>query len=154
MSLNLEIRGIMEGKEIPTEFTCDGRNVSPEISLTGIPSEAKSLALIMEDPDAPVGLFVHWVIYNISPKSVVLPEGIEKSLTTKEGFKQGKNDFGRIGYDGPCPPKGHGYHRYYFVLYALDFIPDVKGELTRKRMMEIMENHITERKELMGRYRR
>ncbi|WP_306305602.1 YbhB/YbcL family Raf kinase inhibitor-like protein [Metallosphaera hakonensis] len=101
---------------IPTQYTCEGRDVSPPLKWERI-SGAITYAIIMEDPDAPGGTFIHWVIYNL--KTNELPEGIEKKERTQYGL-QGVNDFGKTGYNGPCPPKGHGYHRYYYNVYALN----------------------------------
>lgn len=154
MALNFKIEGIDEGEMIPKEFTCEGDNVSPEMSFGGIPPETKSLALIVEDPDAPVGLFVHWVIYNMPPTTKGLDKGMKKDPVTTSGFKQGQNDFERTGYDGPCPPKGHGFHRYFFILYALDFVPNPNGTVTRKSLLEAIENHVIDKVEVMGKYQR
>lgn len=154
MSLNLEIKGMKHGDIIPSEFTCEGINHSPEIIMRGAPSGVKSFALIVEDPDAPVGLFVHWVIYNIDPEVTRLREGIEKTPKTGEGFLQGRNDFGRVGYDGPCPPKGHGYHRYFFRLFAISSLLSIKENATRESLLNAMEGKIIEQSEFMGRYKR
>lgn len=154
MSLKVEIKGMKHGDLIPSEFTCEGINHSPEIIITGTPNGTKSFALIVEDPDAPVGLFVHWVIYDIEPAVTKLREGIEKTPKTGEGFLQGKNDFGRVGYDGPCPPKGHGYHRYFFRLFAVSFLLSIRENATRESLLNAMEERIIEQAEFMGRYKR
>ncbi|MEM0135035.1 MAG: YbhB/YbcL family Raf kinase inhibitor-like protein [Thermoplasmatales archaeon] len=154
MSLNIEVNGIKSGDVIPNKFTCEGKNLSPEINITGAPAGTESFAIIVEDPDAPVGIFVHWVIYNIGSSISKMREGIEKSAKTGEGFLQGKNDFGRIGYDGPCPPRGHGYHRYFFKLYALRSLLTIQGNVTREGLLKAMEGKIVEQAEFMGRYRR
>ncbi len=154
MALNFEIKGIKNGAEIPTDLTCDGRNYSPQILIKDIPKEAKSLALIMEDPDAPVGIFVHWVMYNIGPNVSMIRERVEKASKTTEGFLQGKNDFGNLGYDGPCPPRGHGFHRYFFRLFALSESLDIKGSVTRDRLLKVMEGKVLVQAESMGRYKR
>jgi Raf kinase inhibitor-like YbhB/YbcL family protein len=154
MPIQVEIEKIREGEQIPTKFTCDGENVSPEIRIGKIPEGTKSLALVVEDPDAPVGLFVHWVLYNIDPSRPVIHGGVEKKNQTVEGFRQGKNDFGRIGYDGPCPPKGHGYHRYFFRVFALRDVPTVRGEVKRETLLRAMEGLIIDKGETMGRYQR
>lgn len=154
MGLIVEVKGIAEGAEIPSDLTCDGRNTSPEISIVGASPETKSFALVVEDPDAPVGLFVHWVIYNISGTTNTLNGNIEKTTKTKEGFLQGKNDFNRIGYDGPCPPKGHGYHRYYFRLFALRESPSLEGSVDRERLLKSIEGITIEQATVMGRYKR
>lgn len=154
MTLSMAINKIGEGQEIPVEYTCEGSNNSPEIKIMEIPSDTKSLALIVEDPDAPVGLFAHWVMFNISPNSRTIHERMEKSEVTEEGFIQGQNDFGNIGYDGPCPPKGHGYHRYFFRLYALKRSPELKGPVGRAELLKSMEGTILEESSVMGRYKR
>ena len=154
MSLKVEIKGMKHGDLIPSEFTCEGINHSPEIIITGTPNGTKSFALIVEDPDAPVGLFVHWVIYDIEPAVTKLREGIEKTPKTGEGFLQGKNDFGRVGYDGPCPPKGHGYHRYFFRLFAVSSLLSIRENATRESLLNAMEERIIEQAEFMGRYKR
>jgi Raf kinase inhibitor-like YbhB/YbcL family protein len=154
MVLSIEIKGVKQGELIPVELTCDGNNRSPEIKIEDPPSGTRSLALIMEDPDAPVGLFVHWVLINISPETTQIKGGLEKSIRTKEGSVQGKNDFGKIGYDGPCPPRGHGYHRYYFKLYALSSALSVTETVTREKVVRAMEGKVLGQAELMGRYKR
>lgn len=154
MPLSIEVTGIRQDEEVPREFTCDGTNQSPEMKIRGIPADAKSIVLIMEDPDAPVGLFVHWVLYNIGPGTTVIKSGMEKSINTSEGFVQGKNDFDRIGYDGPCPPKGHGYHRYFFKLYALDSKIEIAEPVTRDKVLKAIDGKILEQTEIMGKYKR
>ncbi|MGC8562215.1 MAG: YbhB/YbcL family Raf kinase inhibitor-like protein [Thermoplasmata archaeon] len=154
MSLSLEIKGMKRGDLIPSEFTCEGINHSPEIGINGVPSGTRSFALIVEDPDAPAGIFVHWVIYNIEPTVSKMREGIEKTPKTGEGFLQGKNDFGRVGYDGPCPPKGHGYHRYFFRLYAISSLLSIKENATRESLLKAMEGKVIDQAEFVGRYKR
>ncbi len=106
------------GAPIPARYTCDGADVSPPLVFSGVPAEASSLVLVVWDPDAPVGVFFHWIAYDLSKKRAGLAEGVPPRPQVEE-FKQGKNDFRRVGYGGPCPPKGHGVHRYFFRLYAL-----------------------------------
>lgn len=154
MALSIEIKGIKQGEEIPVELTCDGKNYSPEIKIGGSLSGAKSFTLIVEDPDAPVGLFVHWVLFNISPEITQIKGSMEKSVKTREGFRQGKNDFGKIGYDGPCPPRGHGYHRYYFKLFALSSALDLTEPVTREKVLRAMEGKVLGQAEMMGEYKR
>ncbi len=154
MTLSIEIKGIKQGETIPVDFTCDGKNYSPQINIKEIPDGSKSLALIVEDPDAPVGLFVHWVIFNIPPDTKTIDENIEKSVKTREGYVQGKNDFGKLGYDGPCPPRGHGFHRYFFKLYALNSVLDFEGVGTREKVIKSMGGKILGQAEAMGRYKR
>jgi Raf kinase inhibitor-like YbhB/YbcL family protein len=141
-----------EGEMIPSEHTCDGANVSPPLQWTGVPKNAKSLALISDDPDAPSGDWVHWVVYDLPPSlsqlAAAIPEG--KSLSDK-GF-QGRTDFGRIGYGGPCPPRG--IHRYFFKVYALDTMLRLKPGATKKELLEAMQGHVLAEGQLMGRYQR
>ncbi|MCL4333549.1 MAG: YbhB/YbcL family Raf kinase inhibitor-like protein [Candidatus Thermoplasmatota archaeon] len=154
MTFSIEVSGFDNGGEIPAELTCDGKNHSPRILLNDIPKGTKSLALVVEDPDAPVGLFVHWVIFNINSDIPVIRENIEKSQRTSEGFLQGKNDFGRIGYDGPCPPKGHGYHRYFFRMFALGGTVTVDGAVSRDRLLKAIEGKVLSQAEYVGKYKR
>lgn len=106
------------GERIPEKYTCDGEDVSPPLKIEQAPGETTELALIMYDPDAPIGTFYHWLLYSIPPDIHELPENIPKDKVTEYGV-QGVNDFGNIGYGGPCPPHGHGRHRYYFLIIAL-----------------------------------
>ncbi len=137
---------------IPEEYTCDGSDVSPALSWRGIPANAKSIALIMDDPDAPMGTFVHWVLFNIPPDTTKLPRGVPKNRTLNDGSSQGITDFGRTGYGGPCPPGGT--HRYYFRLYALDTMLDLQPGASRKQLENAMKGHILAQGELMGKYER
>lgn len=142
--------------EIPSKYTCDGRDISPQISWSNIPENTKSLALIVDDPDArdpedPKMInYVHWVLYNIPTQSMSLPENV---MTNKlpPGTLEGLNDWGKTGYGGPCPPSGT--HHYYFKLYALNTIlPDLKHP-TKTQLEQNMENHIIEMTELVGTYK-
>ena len=108
------------GGRIPERFTCDGEDVSPEILIGNVPPEAKSIALIMYDPDAPAGWFTHWVLYDVPPTVARIPRAVPPRPVVEGLGLQGVNDFGRIGYGGPCPPRGHGVHRYIFLVVALD----------------------------------
>jgi hypothetical protein len=141
-----------EGGMIPKIYTCDGPNVSPPISWDSVPEGAKSLALICDDPDAPMGIWVHWVIFNIPPGGGELPENVPHERVLPNGAKQGINDFHTIGYGGPCPPGGT--HRYYFRLYALDKEIELEAGATKADLLKAMEGHILAKGELMGRYRR
>jgi hypothetical protein len=133
------------GDTIPDRFTCRGLNISPPLEWDQVPPEAGSLVLIMDDPDAPSGLFVHWVLYNIPPELQGLPEGI----TPDGDIRVGRSSFGQGGYGGPCPPKG-GTHRYYFRLYALDQKLDLGNGATRTQVVDAMQKHILAQTELMG----
>ncbi|MCL5681060.1 MAG: YbhB/YbcL family Raf kinase inhibitor-like protein [Candidatus Thermoplasmatota archaeon] len=154
MALKIIINSFEEGKEIPRKFTCDGVDYSPAITWENLPAETKSIALIVDDPDAPVGDFVHWVIYNVGPKQGSLPENVQKTETLPDGIIQGRNDFGSFGYNGPCPPKGHGFHRYYFTLYALSVAEIPRRRLSKDGLLELMNGNIIEKDSKMGVYRR
>lgn len=134
-----------EGGTIPDKFSKNGQNVSPELRITGAPAEAKSLALIVDDPDAPVGLFTHWLVWNIDPKTAGIAEGRAPSEAA-----QGRNDFGEIGYGGPKPPSGT--HRYFFKIFALDRTLDLKPGAKRLEVDAAMKTHVIAQGEFMGRY--
>ncbi|KPK80164.1 MAG: hypothetical protein AMS25_09970 [Gemmatimonas sp. SM23_52] len=153
MSIKLTSAAFEEGGFIPTQYTCEGRDLSPPLRWTGMPAEAKSLALICDDPDAPVGTWVHWVLYDLSPKFSELPEGMPPSEVTPEGAKQGVNDFRRSGYGGPCPPPGKP-HRYFFKFYALDIEPGLPTGASKADLLRAMEGHILAEGQLVGLYKR
>lgn len=138
-----------EGEMIPKKFTCDDRDVSPQLSWTGVPAGAKSIALICDDPDAPAGTWVHWVLFNLPATTTGLPEGIAK---LPGGALQGINDFRKITYGGPCPPGGT--HRYYFKVYALDTVLSLKERASKGDLLRAMEGHILGQGQLMGKYKR
>jgi Raf kinase inhibitor-like YbhB/YbcL family protein len=142
-----------EGGMIPRQYTCDGANVSPPLSWSGFPAGTKWIALICDDPDAPNGTWVHWVLYDwpLGGEQAILgsPPG---QKVIERGAKQGVNDFGKIGYGGPCPPSGT--HRYYFKLYALDKKTDLPPGATKQQVLKAMEGHILAQGQLMGRYSR
>lgn len=141
------------GGTIPVKHTCDGEDLSPALEWGELPAGTKSLAVIAEDPDAPVGLFVHWVIYNIPPALTGLPEGVAKIAQVSGTGMQGINGFGRNGYGGPCPPRGKP-HRYFFNLYALDLEPRLPADLTRAGLLTAMQGHILGQGQWMGTYGR
>jgi Raf kinase inhibitor-like YbhB/YbcL family protein len=141
------------GGTVPKKFTCDGPDVSPSLSWKDAPASAQSFALIMDDPDAPVGTWVHWVLFNLPANTTELPEGVEKQAQLANGALQGQNDFHKTGYGGPCPPAGKP-HRYFFKLYALDTKLNVKPGATKPDVERAMQGHILGRTELMGRYGR
>lgn len=147
MSIQIQSSAFNEGDTIPRLYTCDDKNVSPPLSWTGVPSDTVSLALIMDDPDAPSGTWVHWVLYNLSPEMTGLEQGISGN-----GI-DGKNDFNRTGYGGPCPPRG-STHRYFIKLYALDTRLDLKAGATKAQVESLMRNHILAQGQLMGKYGR
>ena len=135
-----------QGANIPSKFSCDGPNTSPPLQISDVPTEAKSLVLIVDDPDAPNGLFTHWVVWNISPQATTIAEG-----STPKGV-QGTNDFGKSGYGGPCPPSGT--HRYYFKVFALDRELDLPVGAKRSQLDSAIKGHVIAQGELMGRYSR
>ena len=139
-----------EGESIPVKHSCDGDDLSPGLTWSGAPKNTTSLALICDDPDAPAGTWVHWVLYDLQPTTTSLPEGIASSWP---GATQGTNDFKRIGYGGPCPPPGKS-HRYFFKLYALDAKLDLKPGATKSELVSAMNGHILAEGRLMGTYRR
>ncbi|MCX6357731.1 MAG: YbhB/YbcL family Raf kinase inhibitor-like protein [Candidatus Aureabacteria bacterium] len=141
-----------EGGMIPSAHTCDGRDSSPPLEWSGIPAGTKALALVCDDPDAPAGTWVHWVLYNIPADRRSLPGGQPTAETLAGGAGQGVNDFGRFGYGGPCPPSGT--HRYYFKLYALDARLDLAGRVTKAALLDAMKGHVLADGALMGRYAR
>jgi Raf kinase inhibitor-like YbhB/YbcL family protein len=135
-----------EGGKIPSKFTCDGGDSSPPLHIAEIPSSAKSLALIVDDPDAPSGLFTHWIVWNISPQTNEIAEG-----SAPKGV-QGTSDFGKSGYGGPCPPSGT--HRYYFKIFALDRELNLPSGTKRNQLDAAMKGHVVAQGDLMGRYSR
>ncbi len=153
MSFQISSTAFSAGEVIAKKFTCDGPDVSPALSWKDTPAAAQSFAIIMDDPDAPVGTWVHWVLYNLPANTKELPEGVEKKEQLATGALQGRNDFRRIGYGGPCPPPGKP-HRYYFKLYALDSKLDLKSGATKAEVERAMKGHILAQAELMGRYGR
>ena len=153
MALVLRSSVIESGATIPRDYTCDGRDVSPPLRWDNVPAGTGCFALICDDPDAPMGTWVHWVIYNIPAAATRLTEAIPANEQLKDGSLQGSNDFGRIGYGAPCPPRGK-VHRYYFRLYALDDkLPEAAG-ISKQSLLRRMEGHILESAELFGVYGR
>ena len=140
------------GEIIPQKYTCDDADISPPLSWENIPESTKSLALICDDPDAPIGIWVHWVLYNISPEINMLAENVPAQRDLANGARQGINDFRKLGYGGPCPPGGT--HRYYFKLYALDSTLGLTAGATKGALEAAMDGHILAQAELMGTYSR
>ena len=151
--MQLTSTAFTEGAAIPANYTCDATNVSPPLKWSGVPAGAKSLALVVDDPDAPSGTWVHWVLCDLPPAVTELPEDLPKSQYVAGGAKQGLNDFRHLGYGGPCPPSGKP-HRYFFKLYALDALLDLKPGATKKDLERAMEKHILAQAQLMGTYQR
>jgi Raf kinase inhibitor-like YbhB/YbcL family protein len=139
------------GGPIPKKFTCDGQDLSPALSWTEPPNRTKTLALIVDDPDAPAGTWVHWVLYDLPLETRKLPEGVQKDPELPDGARQGRNDFGKIGYNGPCPPRGAG-HRYFFKLYAMDSKTALAPGATKSEVERAMKGHILAHAELVGRF--
>lgn len=136
--------------DIPSIHTCDGNDQSPALTWEGVPKEAKSLSLIMDDPDAPGGTFIHWVVFNIDPKLTGLPANVSKSSVS--GFSQGTNSKPDVGYMGPCPPSGR--HKYRFKLYALDNVLSLSSSSKEPDLTKAMKGHIISQAELLGYYKR
>ena len=134
-------------QKIPSKYTCDGENLSPPLEISGVPEGAKSMVLIMDDPDATHGLWVHWVLWNISPDTKEIPEN-----SVPAGAAEGMTSFGKPGYGGPCPPSGT--HHYYFKLYALDTILDLNKSSEKQELESAIEGHVLGQAELVGLYSR
>ncbi len=153
MALTLSSSAFNPGAEIPKQYTCEGKDVSPPLSWSGTPAGTKSFALIADDPDAPVGTWVHWVLYDLPANATELPQGVPPSETLPSGGTQGTNDFRKTGYGGPCPPPGKP-HRYFFKLYALDAPTKLKARATKAEVLRAIEGHVLAQAELMGTYKR
>ena len=151
--IEIKSNAFEEGGMIPRKYTCDAEDVSPPLSWTLPPEGTKSLVIICDDPDAPMGTWVHWVLYNLSPDVTELPEGVPADKTVLGGATQGTNDFRRIGYGGPCPPRGPA-HRYFFKLYAVDSEPELRPGARKKEVLRAIEGHILAEGQLIGRYKR
>lgn len=145
--MKLSSSAFSQNEIIPKKYTCDGENVNPPLSIADIPKETKSLVLIVDDPDAPKGTWVHWTVFNINPE---IKEIAENSIP-KDGI-EGMTDFGRPGYGGPCPPSG--IHRYFFKIYSLDTKLDLKANASKKDLEKAMAGHILAKAELIGLYQR
>ena len=153
MALTVLSSAFQEGDKIPAKYTCEGQDVSPPLAWSEPPAGTRSLALIVDDPDAPGGVFTHWLLFNIPPDSRELPEAVPAQAELDSGALQGKTDFGRTGYGGPCPPPGRP-HRYQFTLYALDQPLDLEGGASKKQLLSAMEGHILAQGQLTGTYQR
>lgn len=158
----IEVRSeaLSEGRAIPARFTCDGRNLSPDLTWSGVPEKAQSLVVILSDPDAPRGTFAHWVVFNLPPDLDALPAGVEPTSaigSSSEGADldpvQATNDFHNVGYDGPCPPEGPA-HRYVFQVYALDTILNLDAAATRDDVLGAIKGHVIGEGRLTGTYAR
>jgi Raf kinase inhibitor-like YbhB/YbcL family protein len=141
------------GGYLPVKYTCNGDNVSPALKIIEVSGETESMALIFDDPDAPLGSFTHWIIFNLSPATRELKENMPEDSILEGGVFQGRNSYGDTGYGGPCPPPGNE-HRYYFRLYALDTRLDVGPGISRNELIKAMENHTIDQSELMVKFGR
>jgi Raf kinase inhibitor-like YbhB/YbcL family protein len=142
-----------EGTQIPEEYTCDGSDISPPLNWSEPPAGTRSLALIMDDPDAPGGVFTHWVIFNLPAGSTQLPAAVPTNPELSSGALQGSNDFGRIGYSGPCPPSGSP-HRYRFTLYAVDEVLELSPGAAQSQVRQALEGHVLAQDQLTGTYQK
>ncbi|MFO8164317.1 MAG: YbhB/YbcL family Raf kinase inhibitor-like protein [Thermodesulfobacteriota bacterium] len=152
MAITITSTAFTEGSMIPQDYTCDGEDISPPLEWSGLPDSTKSLALICDDPDAPMGTWVHWVLFNIPAHIQELPVHIPPEKIIQNGAKHGINDFRKFGYGGPCPPGG--IHRYYFKLYALDKEINAEPGITKEKLLKIMEGHVLAEGQLMAKYSR
>ncbi|HNY76595.1 MAG TPA: YbhB/YbcL family Raf kinase inhibitor-like protein [Bacteroidales bacterium] len=154
MSTNIIVKSdsFSDGGMIPAKYTCDGANISPQLSWDNAPKGTKSFVLICEDPDAPMGTFTHWVLYDLPADVHELPENLPKDKILPNGAKQGITDFKKVGYGGPCPP--NGTHRYYFKLYALDTLLNLEPALKKEDILKAMNGHILAQGQIMGKYAR
>ena len=152
MDLKITSSAFEEGGLIPPKYTCDGENVSPPLKWEAVPEGAKSIALISDDPDAPMGTWVHWVLFNLPGETKELAENVPPDKTLTNAARQGTNDFRKIGYGGPCPPAGT--HRYFFKIYALDAQIDMPAGATKAELLKAMQGHILSQGQLMGKYKR
>jgi len=152
MEIKIGCPAFEDGGTIPEEHTCDGMDVSPALTWTSGPEGTKTFALICDDPDAPMGTWVHWVLFNIPADVSELPESIPPERELENGARQGMNDFHKIGYGGPSPPGGT--HRYFFKIYALDTEIDLEAGATKADLLRAMEGHILAEGQLMGKYSR
>jgi Raf kinase inhibitor-like YbhB/YbcL family protein len=153
MSLQISNAAFSVGEAIPKKFTCDGPDVSPQLKWNDAPPNTQAFALIMDDPDAPAGTWVHWVLYDLPANTRELSEGVAKQEQLSSGARQGRNDFGKTGYGGPCPPPGKP-HRYFFKLYALDTKLNLKAGATKADVERAVKGHILAQAELTGKYGR
>ena len=153
MSFVLQSSAFANGAAIPRRYTCDGADQSPPLEWSRLPNGVKSLALIVEDPDAPRGTFTHWVLFNLPPSPPELPAGVPRQAILDNGARQGRNDFRRAGYGGPCPPSGPPHH-YHFSMYALDAPLDLTPGATAAEVRSAMAGHVISHAELIGTYKR
>ncbi len=151
-TLQVRSSAFREGGMIPQKYACDGEDISPPLSWEAVPEGTRSIALIMDDPDAPRGTFVHWVLYDLPANVRELPENVPGDENLSSGARQGRNSLGKIGYGGPCPPSGT--HRYFFKVYALDAQTNLAPGKTKEDLLKTMEGHILAQGQIMGRYKK
>lgn len=141
-----------DGGEIPKKYSCDDLDISPPLEWIDVPENTKTIAIVCDDPDAPMKTWIHWVIFNIPGDVTGLPENVPPEKELENGAKQGMNDFHKVGYGGPCPPSGT--HRYFFKIYALDITLDLPAGVSKTHLMIAMEGHVISESHLMGTYTR
>ncbi len=154
MNILISSDAFLEGNAIPTKYTCEGEDLSPNLRWSDIPTNTRSLALICEDPDAPSGMFTHWILFDLPPTATELPEGVSAQEKLVNGAIQGLNDFLNIGYGGPCPPPKDSAHRYFFRIFALDTRLELPAGAHREEVVLAMVGHIIAKGHLMGTYQR
>lgn len=152
MKIKIESPSFKEGEMIPVRYTCDGENVSPAVKWSGAPGQTKSFAILCDDPDAPIGDWVHWILFNIPADITEIKENISPDKKFSNGMAHGLTDFKSFGYGGPCPPSGT--HRYFFKIYALDIMLKADPGIKKKELLKLIEGHILAKGELIGRYKR
>ena len=152
MTLSISSSAFQDRGPIPTEYTCDGEDISPPLAWTGVPAGTASLVLIVDDPDAPVGVWDHWIVFDIPPDLTGLPEAVPAGETLPDGGIHGSNSWNRMSYGGPCPPSGT--HRYMFKLYALDTTLGLKPGANKKSVESAMQDHILAETQILGTYKK
>jgi len=155
MSYTIKSSAFKEGAPIPKEYSCEGKNTSPELSWSGAPAGTKSFVLICDDPDAPHGAWTHWIVYDVPSTTLSFSPNMKIGAELEHGIKQGSQSSGVLGYQGPCPPQGHGVHHYHFTLYAME-CPSlgIAGGADRKQVEQAMVKHIISQTQCMGTYER
>jgi Raf kinase inhibitor-like YbhB/YbcL family protein len=154
MAFELTSAAFSQNQTIPAKYTCDGADISPPLAWKDPPQGTKSFALVCEDPDAPLGTWVHWILWDAPATAQGLPESLPKTPTLDDGARQGPNDFKRVGYGGPCPPPGHGPHRYIFKLHAIDSVLGVAPGSNKAALEKALTGHTLGRADLIGHYER
>ena len=152
MAIVITSPAFVDNGMIPAKYACDGVDISPPLNLEGVPEKARSIALVCDDPDAPAGTWVHWVLYNWPVGDKVIPPAVPPDKNLANGGRQGLNDFRRIGYGGPCPPGGT--HRYFFKIYALDAKLELAAGATKANLLQAMKGHVLAEGQIMGKYKK